>query len=108
MTRIVKVIGDVTLGTPEGATPTAPNPLLSGGLKNVFVENSPVVLIGDSFTPHAIGSAAAHDVTTKKGSTTVYINGALIYTANGALSCADTVSPGTSNVWVEGSVDIPL
>ena len=102
MPKVVKIVGDITLGSVESAPPTTPAPY-GGGVGNVFVQNSKIVLIGDEFMPHQItGATELHTPKALTGAMTVFVNGKLVHRVKDFLTCLDYVFEGTSNVFVEG------
>ena len=70
--------------------------LITTGSPNVFVDNYPLVRIGDKVAPHGPGAHAS--ATMEYGSSTVFCNGIAVCRSGDAATCGDIGNPGSSDV----------
>jgi uncharacterized Zn-binding protein involved in type VI secretion len=75
------------------------------GSPNVYVNGIPVVRVGDHYPTHSCGNSS-HDGDASQGAPNVYVNGKAIHRAGDSISCGDTASGGSPNVFVgDGGAD---
>lgn len=73
---------------------------------NVFIENEPVVRLGDAWVPHACPLSPPHVGYTASASPTVFINGVGCARVGDEISCSSTIAEGSSTVFIENESSI--
>lgn len=76
-----------------------PRPADSGS-PNVFVNGIAVVRVGDHYPTHSCPPYPPHDGNASVGSSTVFVNGKALHRNGDAISCGDTATNGSPNVFV--------
>jgi len=69
------------------------------GSPNVFVNGIPVVRVGDHYPTHCCPGGPCHDGVASGGSSSVFVNGKPVHRNGDAISCGDTASNGSPNVF---------
>lgn len=80
-----------------------PSTTAISGSPNVYVNGRPVVCVGDSWATHgACKDHSPHSGTSSGGSSTVFCNGKPVCRAGDPISCGDTMSECSSDVFAGG------
>ena len=91
--------GDISVG--HSCFPSRPN---NGGSPNVFINGIKAHIQFDHWLTHCCVNPPfpCHDGFLSTGSTTVFVNGVQLGRAGDPISCGDTVSGGSPNVFAGG------
>lgn len=74
----------------------------TGGSPDVYVNDRPLMRVGDSYMPHACvaGHAGPHGRALAAGSATVFINGKPAGRIGDAIDCGGNAQTGSGNVYI--------
>lgn len=74
----------------------------TGGSPNVYVNDRPLMRVGDAYTPHACvaGHAGPHGRALAAGSATVFINGKPAGRIGDAIDCGGSAQTGSGDVFI--------
>lgn len=76
--------------------------LAAGGSLDVFVNERPLMRVGDAYVPHGCPSCPepSHSRSLAAGSATVFINGKAAGRVGDAIDCGGNAQTGSSNVYI--------
>ncbi len=79
-----------------------PPTLATGGSPNIFVNNKPLMRVGDAYVPHGcpVCPEPSHGRRLAAGSSTVFINGKPAGRVGDAIDCGGQAQTGSSNVFI--------
>ena len=79
-----------------------PPTLATGGSPNVFVNNKPLMRVGDAYVPHGcpVCPEPVHGRKLAAGSSTVFINGKPAGRIGDAIDCGGQAQTGSANVFI--------